>query len=69
MLLKLRGTGDTISDNNCCGYNLTLHSPVGMRAMKKNDIIKAFADYVSPGKADIYTKYDMVIVPGRRRGR
>jgi putrescine aminotransferase len=31
-------------------------------------IIKSFADHVSPGKADIYTKYNMVLIPGKRNG-
>lgn len=36
--------------------------------MKKTEIVKAFADHVSPGKADIYMKFGMVLVPGRRGG-
>ncbi|TFH43399.1 MAG: aminotransferase class III-fold pyridoxal phosphate-dependent enzyme, partial [Chrysiogenales bacterium] len=35
---------------------------------KKRDIIKLFSDHVSPGKVDIYTKYDMLLVPGLRSG-
>jgi len=34
----------------------------------KKKIIALYADHVSPGKVDIYTKYDMVLIPGKRRG-
>lgn len=36
--------------------------------MEKSEILNAFANHVSPGKVDIYTKFDMVLVPGRRNG-
>lgn len=35
---------------------------------EKNKIVDLFADHVSPGKAEIYRKYDMVLVPGKRGG-
>lgn len=34
----------------------------------KDTIVKTYADYVSPGKVDIYTKFNMVFVPGKRNG-
>jgi putrescine aminotransferase len=34
----------------------------------KDNIVKTYSDYVSPGKVDVYTKFDMVIVPGKRNG-
>ncbi|MBP7734880.1 MAG: aspartate aminotransferase family protein [Spirochaetes bacterium] len=34
----------------------------------KKQITKLYANHVSPGKADIYTKYDMVLIPGKRIG-
>lgn len=43
-----------------------------MRSVKsmpgKRNIIKAYADHVSPGKVDLYTKYDMLLVPAGRSG-
>lgn len=43
-----------------------------MRSVKsmpgKGQIIKTYADHVSPGKVDIYTKYDMLLVPAGRSG-
>lgn len=34
----------------------------------KDSIVKTFSDHVSPGKVDIYTKFNMVLVPGKRNG-
>ncbi len=31
-------------------------------------IIKSFADHVSPGKVDIYTKVQLLLIPGKRNG-
>lgn len=39
-----------------------------MMEYRKDDIIKKFAAHVSPGKVDTYTKYDMLFVPGARKG-
>jgi putrescine aminotransferase len=34
----------------------------------KDTVVKTYSDHVSPGKVDIYTKFNMVIVPGKRGG-
>ena len=34
----------------------------------KKTIVDMYAEHVSPGKAEIYRKYDMVLVPGKRGG-
>ncbi len=37
-------------------------------AAGKNEIIELFAKHVSPGKVNTYKKYDMLFVPGKRKG-
>jgi putrescine aminotransferase len=34
----------------------------------RKKIIQTFADHISPGKVDIYTKYQLVLIPGKRNG-
>jgi len=34
----------------------------------KDTIVKTYSDYVSPGKVDVYTKFNIVLVPGKRNG-
>ncbi len=35
---------------------------------KRTRIIKAYADHISPGKVDIYSKFQLVLIPGKRNG-
>jgi putrescine aminotransferase len=35
---------------------------------KKKWVVDAYARYVSPGKVDMYTKYGLMLVPGKRSG-
>lgn len=39
-----------------------------MRMPGKSEIIRLFSEHVSPGKVDIYTKYNMLLVPAERDG-
>lgn len=34
----------------------------------KDTIVKTYSDHVSPGKVDVYEKFNMVLVPGKRNG-
>ncbi|TAL33017.1 MAG: aspartate aminotransferase family protein [Spirochaetes bacterium] len=34
----------------------------------KKEVIRLYADHVSPGKVDVYAQYGMLLVPGRREG-
>ena len=36
--------------------------------MERKDTVSTYAKYVSPGKVDTYSKYDVMLVPGKRRG-
>ncbi len=36
--------------------------------MERKDTVSTYAKHVSPGKVDTYSKYDVMLVPGKRRG-